>query len=108
MSSLPVIVLTTLPADGDAAALARALVDEHLAACVNVLEPMTSVYLWDGTVQQERERQLVIKTAAHRVTALRERVLALHPHDVPEFLVLSVSDGSEAYLAWIAATTKMP
>ncbi len=103
--SLPVIVLTTLPTDGDPTVLARTLVDEHLAACVNVLDPMTSIYIWDGKVQQERERQLVIKTAADRVTALRERVLALHPYAVPEFLVLPVSDGSEGYLAWIAEAT---
>ena len=101
-----VIVLTTLPVDMDAATLARTLVDERLAACVNVLEPMTSVYRWQDAIQQEPERQLVIKTAADRVDALRDRLRALHPYDVPEFLLLPVSGGSEDYLAWLQQGTR--
>ncbi len=96
-----VIVLTTLGADADAAAFARALVTERLAACVNVLPAMTSVYRWQGSVEEEREQQLVIKTGADRVAALAARLGALHPYDVPEFLVLRVSEGSDAYLRWI-------
>jgi len=96
-----VIVLTTLGADADAAAFARTLVAERLAACVNVLPPMTSVYRWQGGVEEEREQQLVIKTGADRVAALATRFEALHPYEVPEFLVLPVSEGSDAYLRWI-------
>jgi len=96
------IVLTTLSADADAVMLARTLVEERLAACVNVLSPMTSVYRWQGKVEQEREQQLVIKTASARVPALEARVRQLHPYDLPEFLVLDVSGGSQAYLAWLA------
>ena len=105
MASTPdpaaVIVLTTLAADTDATVLARALVDERLAACVNVLPAMTSVYRWQGRVEEEREQQLVIKTGADRVVALAARIRELHPYEVPEFLVLRVSEGSDAYLRWI-------
>jgi periplasmic divalent cation tolerance protein len=96
-----VIVLTTLGADADAAAFARTLVAERLAACVNILPPMTSVYRWQGGLEEEREQQLVIKTGADRVAALATRFEALHPYEVPEFLVLPVSEGSAAYLRWI-------
>jgi len=96
-----IIVLTTLAANADASALARILVAERLAACVNVLPVMTSVYRWQGHVEEEQERQLVIKTDADQVTALAMRLRELHPYEVPEFLVLSVSDGSDAYLRWL-------
>ena len=96
-----VIVLTTLAADADAHALARALVAERLAACVNVLPVMLSVYRWQGQVEEAREQQLVIKTAPDRVPALAARLRELHPYEVPEFLVLPVSEGSDAYLRWI-------
>ena len=96
-----VVVLTTLAADVDAAALARTLVAERLAACVNVLPVMTSVYRWQGGVEEAREQQLVIKTGQDCVASLEARLGALHPYDVPEFLVLRVSEGSEGYLRWI-------
>jgi periplasmic divalent cation tolerance protein len=100
-----VVVLTTLGADADAAALARTLVDERLAACVNVLPVMLSVYRWKGAVEQDREQQLVIKTAPDRLPALEARVRELHPYELPEFLVLSAS-GSRAYLDWLAAESR--
>ena len=81
-----VIVLTTMPADPgegklDAIALGRTLVEEGLAACVNVLPPMESVYRWQGSVHQDAERQLVIKTRAERLDALYGRLRTLHPYD---------------------------
>jgi periplasmic divalent cation tolerance protein len=99
------IVLTTLGADADAAAVARTLIDERLAACVNILPPMVSVYRWQGNVEQDREQQIVIKTAADRVAALQARLSQLHPYDLPEFLVLDASS-SEAYLAWVRESAK--
>ena len=93
-------MLTTLGADVDATMLARTLVEERLAACVNVLPPMTSVYRWKGATEQEREQQLVIKTTKDRIEALQARMRELHPYELPEFLVLDAR-GSEAYLAWI-------
>lgn len=100
-----VVVLTTLPADADAAAFARTLVEDRVAACVNVLPLMESVYRWEGAIEQEPERQLVIKTSRARVPALWDRLRERHPYDVPEFLVLPVVDGSEAYLGWVAGGT---
>ena len=94
------IVLTTIGSDTDALALAKTLVDERLAACVNVLSPMTSVYRWKGAVEQDREHQVVIKTVVDRLPALEARLRQLHPYELPEFLVLPVSGGA-AYLAWV-------
>ena len=100
-----VIVLTTLPADADGAAFARDLVEERLAACVNLSAPMESIYRWDGNVESETERQLVIKTSRDRVVALWDRVRELHPYDMPEFLVMPIVDGNDAYLRWVAEST---
>ena len=99
------LVLTTLGADADAASIARTLVDERLAACVNVLPPMMSTYRWKGAVEQEREQQLVIKTSRAGVEALHARLVELHPYELPEFLVLEAS-GSPAYAGWIAENVK--
>jgi periplasmic divalent cation tolerance protein len=99
------IVLTTLGADADAAAIACTLVDERLAACVNILPPMTSVYRWQGKVEQDREQQMVIKTASDRVADLHARLRQLHPYELPEFLVLEAT-GSDAYLAWVGESAR--
>ena len=100
-----VIVLTTWPVDGDAPAFAQALVSERLAACVNILAEMQSVYMWEGKLEQEPERQIVIKTTAERLVGLWERVRELHPYEVPEFLVLPIVDGNDVYLRWIRDAT---
>ena len=105
-SSAPqiVLVLTTVAADADGAALARTLVDERLAACVNVLPPMTSVYRWKGQVEQDREQQIVIKTTRDKLTALGARMRELHSYELPEFLVIDAAGGSDAYLGWVSAS----
>jgi periplasmic divalent cation tolerance protein len=105
MSQEYVIVLTTLPADADGAAFARDLVEERLAACVNLSAPMESIYRWEGTVETESERQLVIKTSRDRVGELWDRVRELHPYEMPEFLVTPIVDGNDAYLRWVAEST---
>ena len=97
------IVLTTFGV-GQSMAVARALVEERLAACVNVLPAMASVYRWQGEVQQEAEEQVVIKTTTDRVAAVEQRVRELHPYELPEFLVITADAGSEAYLRWVAAS----
>lgn len=99
------IVLTTFGADADAASIARTLIEERLAACVNILPPMTSVYRWQGKVEQDREQQLVIKTAQDRVWALQARLRQLHPYELPEFLVLDAI-ASEAYWAWVGESAR--
>ena len=101
-----VLVLTTLPADADGSAFGRGLVDERLAACVNLLAPMESVYRWEGRVERETERQVIIKTSRERLPALWDRVRELHPYEVPEFLVLTIADGNDAYLRWVGESTK--
>ena len=99
-----VLVMTTLPADADV--FARTLVETRLAACVNLLPGMDSVYRWEGAVEQERERQLVIKTTRARIAALWERVREVHPYEVPEFIVLPIVDGNDAYLRWVGESTR--
>ena len=93
-----VVVLTTLPADADAEDLAALLVGERLAACINVMGAMQSVYRWRREVERADERQLVIKTTAARVPALEARLKELHRYEVPEFLVVPTAGGSAAYL----------
>jgi periplasmic divalent cation tolerance protein len=105
MSSDYVLVLTTVPNDGEAARFARTLVEERLAACVNLLPAMESTYRWEGKVERETERQAIIKTTRDRTVALWERVREMHPYEVPEFIVLPIIDGNDAYLRWIADST---
>jgi len=95
------IVLTTIGSETDALALARTLVDERLAACVNVLPTMVSIYRWKGSVEQDKEHQIVIKTTSDRLPALEVRLRQLHPYELPEFLVLDLAGGGDAYLAWV-------
>ena len=101
-----VLVLTTFPTDPDEAnAFARTLVEERLAACVNVHSPVTSIYRWEGAIEEAVERQLTIKTTTARVEALKARIKELHPYDVPEILVLPIADGGEDYLRWVREMT---
>ena len=100
------IVLTTLPDDGQKTdELARVLIEERLAACINVHGPMTSTYRWKGRIEREAERQLVIKTTRERLDALRVRLQELHPYELPEFLVVD-ANGSDPYLDWIKEATR--
>jgi periplasmic divalent cation tolerance protein len=100
-----VVALTTFPADKDAEAFAKTLVDERLAACVNILPKMRSVYTWKGVTESADECQLVIKTTRARIAELEARIKQLHPYDVPEFVVLRIEEGSHAYLTWLAEST---
>lgn len=89
---------------GDASAarqIARQLVEERLAACVNILPAMRSVFRWQGMVQEEREALMIIKTIAPRYAELETWLLANHPYDVPEILALPVAGGSATYLDWM-------
>jgi len=95
------LVLTTIDGSVDADAFARTLVDEGLAACVNVLPEMRSIYRWQGRVETTSERQVVIKTADSHLERLEARLASLHPYQVPELLVLPVLDASPAYRAWV-------
>ena len=100
-----VIVLTTVRDDAGCEALARTLVDERLAACVNIHAPMVSVYRWKGKVECDPERQLAIKTTRGCLPALEARMKALHAYELPELLVLPVESGSAACLDWVGSET---
>lgn len=100
-----VLVFTTVPNAQSAEAIATALVEERLAACVSMLPPMISIYRWEGSLTRDEEQQLLIKTTADRVPALSERLKVLHPYRVPELLVCTVTGGSAAYLEWVRAET---
>jgi len=99
------VVLVTAPGPEEAARLARALVEERLAACGNVLPGLRSIYRWEGQVREEGEALLLLKTTRGRFAALRDRILALHPYEVPEVLALPVEAGAERYLGWVDAET---
>jgi periplasmic divalent cation tolerance protein len=99
-----ILILTTMPDDDRAAGLARTLVEERLAACVNVLGPMTSTYRWEGRVEVAAERQVVMKTTRANLVGLADRLRALHPYDLPEFVVIDAA-GSEAYAKWVRDST---
>ena len=94
------IALTTIGSESDALSLAKTLVDERLAACVNVLPAMVSIYRWKGSIEQDKEHQVVIKTSSDRLPALETRLRQIHPYELPELLILDV-DGGAAYLAWL-------
>jgi len=101
-----VLVLTTVPSDALGEEIATALVAERLAACVNISAPMTSIYRWKGNVERDTERQLVIKTTVDRVKVLQQRIKELHSYELPEFIVIELSGGSEAYLQWVATESQ--
>ena len=101
-----VVVLTTVASAEEGARIARTLVEERLAACVNVVGPIRSIYRWQGAVEEAAEHLLVVKGRATTLGALDARLRALHSYDVPEVLALPASGGSAAYLAWLDEATK--
>lgn len=106
LSAAPALLcLSTCPDRAVADRIARALVDERLAACVNLLPGIASVYRWEGAVETGEEVLMLIKTAPERLQALTARIQALHPYDVPEVVAVEISGGLPAYLEWIASET---
>ena len=104
VSASVVVVLTTFPSPEKAAEIARILVEERLAACVNILPAVRSIYRWKNEIEDETETLAIAKTTADRAEALHGRLLALHPYDVPEVIALPVSGGHAPYLAWVAGS----
>lgn len=96
------VALVTVPTLEVAERLARHLVEERLAACVNIVPGVRSIYWWQGRVEEAGELLLVLKTHPARVPVLQERLRQLHPYAVPEFLVLPVHEGYGPYLGWVA------
>jgi len=96
------LVVTTCGSQEEARRIARELVDRKLAACVNIVPHMESVYRWKGEVESASEWLLIIKTTAAAFERLREIVLELHSYDLPECIQIAIEDGSSSYLDWIA------
>jgi periplasmic divalent cation tolerance protein len=95
------LAITTVAQRDTAMSIARTLVEERLVACVNISSAVESIYWWEGKLEQSAEYVLLMKTTTDRVDTLKSRLLTLHPYDVPEFVILPIESGSEAYLAWI-------
>jgi periplasmic divalent cation tolerance protein len=106
MAAAIVVALSTAPSEEKAVEIARALVNEGLAACVNVIPRVRSIYAWKGELCDDSEVLCVVKTSAERVPALKARLVALHPYEVPELVVLEVTSGHEPYLDWVLAQTR--
>jgi len=98
-----IVVFSTFPTEDKAADVARTLVTEQLCACVNLIPPVRSIYLWQGQICDERETLAIIKTTRERFDALRERLIELHPYEVPEVIALPVEAGHQPYLDWVAS-----
>lgn len=99
------LVYCTAPDPDTARELARTLVDERLAACVNIVPGLSSLYRWQGRVYEDAEALLLMKTTAARYPALQERLRALHPYELPEIVAVPLSAGLPAYLDWVGAQT---
>jgi periplasmic divalent cation tolerance protein len=100
------LVLTNLPDAASAQAMARALVEQQLAACVNCLPGVKSVYRWQGAIEEADEVTLLIKTAASRYAELEAVIKGSHPYQVPEIIALPLTGGLPAYLSWVVQETK--
>lgn len=107
MNSAYVIVLITAPNQETGRTIARYLVENQLAACVNIIQPIESIYTWEGSVQQEEEVLLIAKSRADLVDSmLVEAVKSVHPYQVPEIIALPIVAGSRSYLDWISSVTR--
>jgi len=102
----PIVVFVTCGSEEEALKIANALVKAHLAACVNLIAPIRSIYRWEGKIWDEKEWLLIIKTQKQRFEALEKRVRSLHSYSVPEIISLPITEGSSAYLNWIKENTE--
>jgi periplasmic divalent cation tolerance protein len=99
-------VSTTLPDESTAQQLAKRLVEERLAACAQIVGPVSSTYWWEGQIEQAREWYCHLKTTAAASAELCRRIRELHPYEVPEIVVLGIKEGDPSYLKWIAETVQ--
>lgn len=100
------IVLSTVGSQEEARKIAHALVQEKIAACVNIVSPVESIYRWEGKVESAQEWLLIIKTIEPACDRLRKILAELHSYDVPECVVLGIQDGNPAYLRWISDSVR--
>ena len=101
-----VLVITSFADKKDAIALAEALIDQHLAACVNVLSPCTSVYRWQGNIESAEEIPVLIKTQRQHYERVEQLIKMMHPYELPEVIMVPILNGLPAYLQWIANETQ--
>jgi periplasmic divalent cation tolerance protein len=100
------LVLTTCGSHEEARNIAHALVERQLAACVNIVPQIESVYRWQGEIETSTEWLLIVKTTSDAFERLRDALLELHSYEIPECIEIAVEDGSEPYLAWIADSVR--
>jgi len=101
-----ILVLTTVGSKDEARKIGRALVERRLAACVNLVPQVRSIYRWKGQIEEAEEWLLILKTTRAAFERVREAILELHSYDVPECVSVAVDDGSEEYLSWIGQSMK--
>jgi periplasmic divalent cation tolerance protein len=102
----PIIVLVTCGSEEEALKIANALVESRLAACVNLVAPIRSIYRWEGRIWDEKEWLLIIKTQKNRFEELEKKIKSLHSYSVPEIVSVPIVEGSSSYLNWISENTK--
>ncbi|MGE0681481.1 MAG: divalent-cation tolerance protein CutA [Candidatus Binatia bacterium] len=103
-----IVIFVTAGSAAEAETIAKALVEEQLAACVNILSLIRSIYHWEGKLADDQEWLLLIKTRAERFSAVEARVKALHSYQTPEVIALPIVQGSEDYLRWLSDNVSKP
>jgi periplasmic divalent cation tolerance protein len=99
------VVYVTAPNEDEAAKIARCLVEENLAACVNIVPGIRSIYSWQGKIEDEKEVLLIIKTRLKLFKALESKVLSMHSYTVPEIIAIPIVEGSDEYIKWLKEVT---
>lgn len=99
------VVYITAPSEEEAARIARILVEERLAGCVNIVKDIRSIYSWQGKIEDAKEVLMIVKTQRQLFSALTARVKALHSYTVPEVIAMPIADGSEEYIKWLKEAT---
>ncbi|ACI20978.1 MULTISPECIES: divalent-cation tolerance protein CutA [Thermodesulfovibrio] len=101
-----IVVLITAPNEDEAVKISKILVEEKLAACVNILKDIRSIYFWQGKIEDEQEVLMIVKTKSELFEELEKKVKSLHSYTVPEIIGIKIKKGSESYLNWISEVTK--
>lgn len=102
-----IVVYITSPNEEEAAKIARTIVEERLAGCVNIIKGIRSIYRWQGNIEDDSEVLMIVKTQGHLFKGLKERVKELHSYTVPEIIALPIVEGSEDYINWLKEATAL-